>query len=103
MSLRTIRGELVDMPETSIMGSEFIIPDQRNWGEYDKFLAGKQIRPVVSGLTAIPRLHRKMFPFQRDVTQWALKLGRSVLAYHPKPKTKAAKKRTRKAKRDAKL
>ena len=37
MSLRTIRGELVDMPETSIMGSEFIIPDQRNWGEYDKF------------------------------------------------------------------
>ncbi len=79
MSTRTIYGEQVDLPEHSIMGAEFILPDQRNWSEYNQFLAQKQIIPVLSGLTNLPTLHPQMFHFQRDVCQWALRLGRSAV------------------------
>jgi hypothetical protein len=67
------------MPVEAIMGAEFILPDQRNWGEYERFLAVKQIVPVLSGLTEVPALHPAMFPFQRDVCQWSLRLGRSAV------------------------
>lgn len=80
MALRTIRGELVEMPVGAIMGSEFIDPAERNRDRaYERFLEQKQIVPVVSGLRTVPELHPKMFPFQHDVTGWSLKLGRSAL------------------------
>ena len=80
MALRTIRGELVEMPIGAVMGSEFIDPTERTRDRaYERFLEQKQILPVVSGLATVPELHSKMFPFQHDVTSWALKLGRSAV------------------------
>ncbi len=79
MSLRTIRGELVDLPANACMGAEFIAPDEFS---YERFLASKQLKPVASGLTEIPELHPLMSGqhlYQRDVTSWALRLGRSAV------------------------
>jgi DNA modification methylase len=71
-------SEVVSLPGKSIMGSEFILPNQRNWGDYQQFLDRKRFTPVVSGLKNIPELNKAMFPFQRDVCSWALRLGRSA-------------------------
>lgn len=76
MALRTIRGELVDMPAGAVMGAEFIDPAEF---DYEAFLCSKQMRPNVSGLTTVPALHGSMFPHQRDVTHWALRLGKSAV------------------------
>jgi DNA methylase len=78
VSTKTIFGEEVEFHGDVVMGAEFILPEQRNWGEYTRFLARKQIVPTASGLSEVPALHPAMFPFQRDVTHWALKLGRSA-------------------------
>lgn len=75
MSLKTIRGELVEMPLNTVMGAEFIDPSEFN---YEAFLRSKRIKPIVSGLTTVPSLHPSMFHFQRDVTQWALRIGRGA-------------------------
>jgi superfamily II DNA or RNA helicase len=45
---------------------------------YEEFLQSKQIAPIVSGMIVIPALNSAMFPYQRDVTQWALRLGRAA-------------------------
>jgi hypothetical protein len=45
---------------------------------YGEFLAAKAIGPVVSGLENVPTLNERMFPHQKDVTSWALKLGKSA-------------------------
>ena len=71
--------EIIHMPPGCSMGSEMILPDQRNWGEYERFLEGKRLAPIVSGLTEIPPLNPAMFPHQRDVTAWALRLGRAAV------------------------
>ena len=47
--------------------------------EYERFLERKRFTPIVSGLTDIPPLNPAMFPHQRDVTAWALRLGRSAV------------------------
>lgn len=78
MGLREINGEMVDMPSHSVMGSEMIDPDLRNRTSYESFLAKKRFTPIVSGLTTVPPLNPKMFPHQRDVTSWALRLGRAA-------------------------
>jgi DNA modification methylase len=78
MSIRAINGELVDLPPQAVMGAEFILPNQRNWGEYSKFLEAKRYTPILSGLTKIPPLNPSMFPHQRDVCSWALRLGRAA-------------------------
>ena len=70
--------EIIHMPPGAIMGAEFILPDQRNWGEYERFLERKRFTPIVSGLTEVPPLNPAMFPHQRDVTSWALRLGRAA-------------------------
>lgn len=46
--------------------------------QYEKFLERKRYTPIVSGLTDIPELNTNMFPHQRDVTSWSLRLGRSA-------------------------
>jgi hypothetical protein len=79
MALREVYGELVDMSESTIMGAEFILPEQRNWGEYQKFLDAKRFTPIVSGLDHVPVLNPAMFPHQIDVTGWALRLGRAAV------------------------
>jgi DNA modification methylase len=45
---------------------------------YQEFLRRKAIVPIVSGLSTVPELHSAMFPHQRDVCAWALRLGRSA-------------------------
>jgi len=70
--------EMVITSHDTVMGAEMILPMQRQWGEYDKFLEAKRFTPVVSGLTEVPPLCPAMFPHQRDVTGWALRLGRAA-------------------------
>jgi superfamily II DNA or RNA helicase len=74
-----MRKEIIHMPPNAVMGAEMILPNQRNWGEYDRFLEGKRLAPIVSGLTEIPPLNPAMFPHQCDVTAWALRLGRAAV------------------------
>jgi len=49
--------EAIVLPHNSVMGSEMILPDQRNWGEYQRFLDAKRFTPVTSGLPSIPPLN----------------------------------------------
>lgn len=46
---------------------------------YADFLASKAIRAKRAGFHEIPQLPAAMRPFQRDITAWALKLGRSAI------------------------
>ena len=71
-------SEIINMPPNCSMGSELILPNQRNWSEYDRFLERKRFTPQAAGLTEIPPLNPSMFPHQRDVTGWALRLGRAA-------------------------
>ena len=78
MRTRTIRGEVVDMTCDAAMGAEFIDPTERNLNSYEAFLASKAVVPIATGLTTITPLHSAMFQFQKDVTHWSLKLGKSA-------------------------
>ena len=46
--------------------------------EYQEFIAAKSIQAKAHGFTEIPPLHPGMFPHQRDVTGWALRLGKAA-------------------------
>jgi hypothetical protein len=46
---------------------------------YADFLARKAVSDPASGLVSWPPLPEQMFPFQRDITEWALKRGRAAL------------------------
>jgi superfamily II DNA or RNA helicase len=46
---------------------------------YAEFLARKAITAPSTGLTDIPPLPERMFPFQRDIVAWALRRGRAAL------------------------
>ena len=46
---------------------------------YATFLARKAITDPMTGLETIPTLPDCMFPFQRDIVQWALRRGRAAL------------------------
>lgn len=45
--------------------------------EYQKFLEAKAIRHVATGIEKPVKIHKSLFPFQRDIVQWALKRGRA--------------------------
>ena len=75
MGAKLIRGELVEMPARAVMGSEFIDPSEFS---YERFLERKRFTPVVSGLASVPELNPMFFPHQKDVTSWALRLGRAA-------------------------
>jgi len=47
-------------------------------GEYEAFLESKRFTPRIAGLEKIPELNPCMFPHQRVVTSWALRLGRAA-------------------------
>lgn len=46
---------------------------------YLAFLERKAIVDPCTGLAAVPDLPERMFPFQRDITAWALRRGRAAL------------------------
>ena len=46
--------------------------------EYESFLARKTLRVQAAGLTVIPELNPLLFPYQRDVLQWCLRLGKAA-------------------------
>lgn len=46
---------------------------------YAAFLERKRMADPMTGLTDIPDLPPCLFPFQRDITRWALKRGRAAL------------------------
>ena len=45
---------------------------------YEEFLAKKAFSAVVAGIASPPPLNPLMFPHQRDVTSWALRLGKAA-------------------------
>lgn len=48
--------------------------------DYQNFLAGKHVRHEASGFTVpLEQINPAAFPFQRDIVQWALRLGRAAL------------------------
>lgn len=48
--------------------------------DYINFLESKNIRTQSSGIdVALKDIHKKLFPFQRDVTRWACKKGRAAI------------------------
>jgi superfamily II DNA or RNA helicase len=48
--------------------------------EYQAFLQSKLISALPSGIDVDPaKIHGKLFPFQRDITIWALKKGRAAV------------------------
>ena len=47
--------------------------------EYRKFLDGKRPRHHPFGFENIPSLNPSLFDFQRDLTKWALRLGRASI------------------------
>jgi len=46
---------------------------------YQEFLARKAITDPSTGLTNLPPLPDQLFPFQRDITNWALRRGRAAI------------------------
>ncbi|HCX87324.1 MAG TPA: helicase [Gammaproteobacteria bacterium] len=46
---------------------------------YSDFLNTKAVVNKPSGMVSVPTLNDKLFMFQRDITQWSLRLGRSAI------------------------
>jgi hypothetical protein len=46
---------------------------------YEAFLARKAITDPATGIETVPPLPEAMFPFQKDITSWALRRGRAAL------------------------
>ena len=47
--------------------------------DYAEFLEKKAILDLPTGMTELPELPDALFPFQRDIVQWALRRGRAAL------------------------
>lgn len=47
--------------------------------EYEEFLASKMKHDPATGLSDPGELHPSLFPFQRDLTQWAIRRGRAAI------------------------
>lgn len=47
--------------------------------DYQEFLARKRLVVPPTGITAPIELHSRLFPFQRDITAWALRRGRAAI------------------------
>lgn len=46
---------------------------------YETFVSEKLTRQPPTGLTKVPPLHERLFPFQRDLVAWALRRGRAAI------------------------
>lgn len=47
--------------------------------DYQTFLDQKRIIDSPTGFSTVPKLNKKLFPFQRDIVSWALRRGRAAL------------------------
>lgn len=47
--------------------------------DYATFIESKRPTVTPTGLATVPALHPKLFPFQRDIVAWALRLGRAAI------------------------
>ena len=47
--------------------------------DYAAFLRHKAIIDPPTGLAVVPKLHERLFDFQRDIVRWALKRGRAAI------------------------
>jgi DNA methylase len=47
--------------------------------DYEAFLASKAFTAVPTGIAEPPPLNPRLFPFQSDITRWALKRGRAAM------------------------
>lgn len=45
---------------------------------YEEFLEAKRFHAIPAGLTGVPQLNVTMFPHQRDVCAWALRMGKAA-------------------------
>ena len=75
MSLRTIRGEVADMPVNAVMGAEFIDPEERT---YARFLERKTQLGGMDGF-APEWMPEFLFGFQSQLVDWSLRKGRSAI------------------------
>jgi hypothetical protein len=78
MTVRTIRGEVIDLPGRAVMGSEFIDPMQCRRGEYERFLERKAQYGNDAGFRAIS-IPSQAFDFQSDLTEQSLYKGRAAI------------------------
>jgi len=51
----------------------------RQRDSYREFVSTKLVHTPPTGLADVPLLHESLFPFQRDLTGWALRRGRAAL------------------------
>lgn len=68
----------MDMPHNAVMGAEFILPQQRNWTEYDTFLERKTQLSGMDGFAPV-FMPEFLFDFQRQLVKWSLLKGRSAI------------------------
>ena len=47
--------------------------------DYGEFCETKRTAHIPVGLATVPELHPSLFPFQRDIVEWALGLGRAAI------------------------
>jgi superfamily II DNA or RNA helicase len=47
--------------------------------DYQEFVENKRVLERAAGLAEIPQLNQSLFPFQKDVVEWALKRGRAAI------------------------
>lgn len=80
MAIKEVLGEQVDMPAGAVMGSELILPDQRNWGEYERFLQAKVLSTPDTGFAIEDsEINPILKPHQRAIVKWAVRRGRAAI------------------------
>lgn len=61
-------------------GAKYPVRRVHNLNDYDQFIAAKTKRFVSSGFSvADSDIHQKLFPWQREVTRWAIRKGRAAI------------------------
>lgn len=76
--MQTINGEQIEMPANSVMGSEMIQPEQRNWSTYKAFLERKSQFTEMAGFNPV-YIPDWLFHFQQHLTTWQIRKGRGAL------------------------
>ena len=72
-----MKEEIIMSPYT-VMGAEFIFPEQRNWSEYDHFLERKSQLSGMHGF-APNWMPDFLFGFQKQLVDWSLRKGCSAI------------------------
>jgi DNA modification methylase len=73
-------GRLLDKANRQPEGAFLRQTEKEKRVNYEEFLEGKKFRQVAYGKTVDPAdIHPKLFPFQRDVTAWAVRKGRCAI------------------------